>query len=209
MTKQVSIKSITQAFAMTSADLATAATEIADKRKTDLGLTADASRREVLGEAGMRTECHAKANAKLAGMTQAAAKVFRTMPFKAEDVAQVGGLSREAKSYTLCICEAVGQGKHPQFVDFSNIAAEAKKIDPKFPAMRKGHKTITHLIEQLKQNNVWTLEHWDKEHNGETQGRYIINYLCQIGAATKTGSKGMTTITVNMDHAIISELVKL
>lgn len=170
------------------------------------------SQRSTLGLSGLKMHCHSVQAAYLSGMTAPAVKIFKELGITAAEMAntpEAGGFNREHKNYTYTACEAIAQGKRPGALDMTAISNAAKAIDPKYPTKRTGHNTINELIDQLKESASWTVDHWAAVRNGETQANYISAYLKKLGAAKVTGSKGLKTTTVDLEHPLIKGLLSI
>ncbi|MGI1988612.1 hypothetical protein [Shewanella glacialipiscicola] len=210
--KQVSDKSIIQGFITQASDFMLTRDSIEASRIAELKLTEDASRKDKLGMNGMKAECHAKANAYLSGMTPAALAVFKELKIDAKQMAstpEAGGMSREHKRMTITICESIAQKRLPANLDLSKATEAAKKIDPKFAAMTRGHNSIALLIETIKLKNHFSVNYWTQECNGATQANYVMGLIAKLGLGKVTGSKEARTASIDTDHAIIEALINL
>lgn len=170
-------------------------------------ITETSSRRERLGEAGMRAETHSRMNSYISGLQANEMKVVKMLNPTLDPSNIINHASREHKKYVIGLCAVIAQETSAPNLQALNDAA--KSINPQFSEIKKVHKTVFAIIEAITDNETSFSDTYIKElmqHDTLTQAGYVCGFFSKygLGEVRKDGSRKI--VTINNDHALVKAI---
>ncbi|EOB4971235.1 hypothetical protein KW516_19245 [Vibrio fluvialis] len=201
-------KSFLSAAVSSAVDGLTFSQEMFTKRAAENEkITETSSRRERLGEAGMRAETHSRMNSYLSGLQANEMKVVKMLNPTLDPANIINHASREHKKYVIGLCAVIAQETSAPNLQALNDAA--KSINPQFSEIKKVHKTVFAMIEAITDNETSFSDTYIKElmqHDTMTQAGYVCGFFAKygLGEVRKDGSRKI--VTINNDHPLVQAI---